>query len=182
MLRQMIVFIPVFITFFWGLVFLTYKFSTNKARYWLGLFMLVTASLYTCHAFFFLAEREIYFKTDWVYNLTSLSVYPMYYIYIRLLTCDLNFKKNYIIHFLPAIIFSSTLLIISLFLSQEEKGRYYELVLIEYNLPGKDSSLGLILMSRVFFFSRIIFGFQTIIYLILGYLLATRHNERISNF
>jgi AraC-like DNA-binding protein len=182
LLREVIVLTPVFIPLFWGLVFITSEFSKNKARYWLGIFMIVTATLYGCHALFFLTTMDVYIKTDWLYNLTSLSVYPMYYIYIRLLTCDVKLKKNYITHFLPAIILSSSLLIISLTLTHEEKVHYYEIVLKEYGMPGFGASSALKLMSVIFYLSRIIFGFQTIIYLILGYILATRHNKRIANF
>ena len=182
MLREIIVFTPMNVTAFWALVFFSNRFHENKAKYWLGLFMLVTALLYTCHAIFFHGYRDLYLKIDSLYVLSSLLVYPMYYIYIRLLTCDLTLHRLYIIHFLPAIVVSAFLLFFGQLITEEEEQLYYDYVLVRNEFPGGGVSFNLGTISAVFFMSRIIFGIQTLYYLFLGYRLVQKYNRRIANF
>lgn len=182
MLREIIILTPMNVSAFWALVFFSYRFKENRARYWLGLFMLVTAVLYTCHAVFFHGNRALYLKIDSLYLLAGLSVYPMYYIYIRLLTCDVRLKRSYILHFIPAIVFFSALLIMGQLLTSHEEQRYYDSVLIRNEFPGGGASVNLTVMAAVFFMSRLVFGLQTLIYLFLGYRLVQKYNERIANF
>lgn len=182
MVREVIVLTPIYISLFWSLVFLTNKFSVNKARYWLGIFMLVVAVLYGCHAIYFQGYKELYLKLDSVYLLAGLSVYPMYYIYIRLLTCDLKLKRFYILHFIPALTLFVTLLIAGFLLNTEDEKLYYESVLVKNKWPGQEASTLLQTTAALFFSSRIVFGLQTLLYLFFGYMLAKKYNQRIANF
>lgn len=182
MVREIIVLTPIYISLFWSIVFLTNKFSVNRARYWLGIFMLVVAVLYVCHAAYFLGYKEFYLKIDSLYLLTGLSVYPMYYIYVRLLTCDLSIKSTYILHFLPAIVLFAALFITGFLLNPEENLLYYNSVLVENKWPGQDTTPLLKIRTAVFFLSRVIFGLQTLVYLSLGFILAKKYNQRIANF
>lgn len=181
MLHILIVLTPLYITLFWSVIFLTENYNDNKARYWLGFFMLMTAILYGCHATFFLNYTEIYLKLDPVYLLMGLSVYPMYYIYIRLLTCDVNPQKNYLFHFIPSITLSILLFLTTLYATETDKNLYFNSVLLNNNWPEGNVSGIATLMSAIFFASRFIFGLQVFIYLTLGYQLAKKYNERISN-
>ncbi len=54
MTDYLIVATPVYVTLFWALVFLTGPVFRNRARFILGIFMIVAAILYSCHALFFL--------------------------------------------------------------------------------------------------------------------------------
>jgi AraC-like DNA-binding protein len=182
MLKEVVVLTPMYISLFWALVFFNNRYQENKARFWLGIFMLVTAVLYACHAVFFHDYRELYLKIDSIYLFTGLSVYPLYYIYIRLLTCDLNPKREYILHFLPAVGFSVALFLTGRFFTQEEKMLYYEMVLIKLLFPGTETSSVVKAAAAVFFMSRVVFAIQTFIYLLLGYRLVQRYNKRIANF
>lgn len=182
MVREIIVLTPIYVSFFWSLVFLTNKFSVNKARYWLGIFMAVVAVLYSCHAAYFQGYEELYLKLDSLYLLTGLSVYPMYYLYIRLLTCDLKLKRSYILHFIPAFVLFAALFISGFFLSQIEEKVYYDYVLVDNKWPPHEVSSILKAKAAVFFISRVVFGLQTLVYLFFGYLLVKKYNNRIANF
>ncbi len=182
MLREIIILTPMNVSAFWAVVFFSNRFNENRARYWLGSFMLVTALLYACHAVFFHDYRELYLKIDSLYLLSGLLVYPMYYIYIRLLTCDVTLKWSYLLHFIPAIIFSLALLVTGQLLTVQEEHRYYDNVLIRNQFPEEGASVNLTIMAVVFFMSRLVFGLQTLIYLFLGYRLVQKYNQRIANF
>lgn len=182
MLRYLIVFTPLSITLFWAIVFLTNRFVANRPRFWLGLFMLLVAVLYVCHAAFFLNFREVYLQLDSVYLFAGLSVYPMYYFYIRLLTCDVSPRKFYVRHFFPAVVLSFMLLSLSLISDPDARSIYYQSVLVENRWPGQQSPVLTQWMAAVFFSSRAIFGLQVLVYLGMGYQLVRKYDTRIANF
>ncbi len=182
MLKEVFVITPLYVTLFWALVFLIAGFSANKARFWLGLFMLVVSVLYGCHATYFLGYQQLYLKLDSLYQLVGLSVYPMYYLYIRLLTCDLTLKRSYFRHFIPAFVFFIAFFLANWLASPEEKQAYFQKVLVESEFPGGETSVLVKTMAVIFFLSRLVFGVQTLGYLVLGFRLAKKYNQRIANF
>jgi AraC-like DNA-binding protein len=182
MLKEIIVITPLYVSLFWAVVFFTASFSANKARYWLGVFMLVVSVLYGCHAAYFLGFQQLYLKLDSLYLLAGLSVYPMYYLYIRLLTCDLKLKWSYFRHFIPAFVIFAALFLSGRMASPEEQRVYFETVLVKNEFPGGEAPALVKTMAVIFFLSRLVFGLQTLVYLVLGYQLAKRYNQRIANF
>lgn len=182
MIRYVIIATPLYITGFWAIVFLTNRFSANKARFWLGIFMAIVTVLYSCHAVYFLGYHNLYLKLDGVYLGASLSVYPMYYIYVRLLTCDQEIRRNYFKHFVPAVLLAMLLSALGLMASADEKRLYFDSVLVKNSIPETGASFLVIAMSLVFFVSRIIFAVQVLLYLGLGFQLLKKYDRRISNF
>ena len=182
MIRYIIVLTPLYINMLWAIVFLTNRFSFNKARFWLGIFMAIVALLYSCHATFFLGYYNLYLKLDSLYLFSNLSVYPMYYIYVRLLTCDLSLKKFYFWHFIPAVFLAVLLFWLGSMASVEEKQQYFDSMLVKRKLPSTESSFLVLAMSMVYYISRFVFGFQVLFYLGLGYQLLRKYDKRISNF
>lgn len=182
MIRQIIVLTPVYVSAFWAVVFLVNVFSLNKARYWLGIFMITVAVLYACHAIYFLGYSDLYLQIDSLYLFAGLSVFPLYYLYVRLLTCDLTIRRFYIIHFIPPLLLGLALFLTSRFASSLDRQLYYSDVLLKNHWPGTGASLVVQLMSLLFFLSRLVFGVQVVGYLLAGYLLAKKYDHRIENF
>lgn len=172
---------PFYVSLFWGLVFLSYPLKENRARFYLGIFMLVTSILYFTHATFFESDYSLYMHIDGLYLLTGLSVYPLYYIYIRQLTIDISNKKAYLWHFLPALLLSLVLEILSFYATPYIKQLYLKDVLINHQWPSGEPTIEKY-MAFVFYLSRLVFGIQSIIYLILGLILIRKYNKRIANF
>ncbi|MDD4109685.1 MAG: hypothetical protein PHH93_13295, partial [Prolixibacteraceae bacterium] len=88
----------------------------------------------------------------------------------------------YLLHFIPAFTLGIALLLAHIYADPGDRLLYYEYVLTNNKWPGKEASAGLITLSLIFFFSRIVFGIQTFVYLIRGYLLVKKYNSRIANF
>jgi AraC-like DNA-binding protein len=172
---------PFFITFLWGLIFILNPLKENRARYGLGIFMLTASVIYFSHAVFFKHEYGFYLKIDGLYILADLLVYPMYYLYIRLLTKDIRFKKSYFYHFLPAIVLAGIFTIVHIMASPTLRETYLNEVLLRHHWPGTGATL-LKMMAALYFFSRIVFGIQALTYLILSLRLIKKHQQRISNF
>ena len=66
--------------------------------------MIFAFGVYFSHAIFFQKQYSVYLYFDPVYIFSSLSVYPMYYLYIRLLTVKSSLEVKNLIALLPALI------------------------------------------------------------------------------
>jgi AraC-like DNA-binding protein len=182
MFRDIIVLTPVYVSFFWALTFLLNRYSANTARYCLGIFMAVVAVLYACHALFFNNMQTAYLVIDFVYLMAGLLVYPMYYIYIRLLTCDLHLKKMYLLHFFPALLLGIAMWLAHRFATPVERELYYDNVLINNNWKVHSATSGFLALTFIFYLSRIVFGLQALGYLVTGIHLVKKYNRRVVNF
>ncbi len=173
---------PIYITLFWGIIFLLQKKSDNPARWVLGLFLIFACFLYVSHAIFFSRLYHLYAFFESVYLYTGLTVYPLFYTYILKLT-TLRFKsRRYLFHFLPGILFGIVSLLLTLILSPEQRIFYVKHILIDTNLKGINFSTLPGIKGWVFLLSRIVFVIQTIVYLILAIRLANQHNKTINHY
>lgn len=173
---------PFYITLFWGLIFILNPKKQNRPRFWLGIFMITTSLIYFSHAIFFEGNFSVYLKIDWIYMLAGLSVFPFYYIYIRLLTRDTHFKYNYLWHLAPAVSLTLLMEILSIIASPSDRQVYLNATLIQYEWPGQATSDIVKWMSFTYFTSRVIFGIQSLTYLLLGLRLVRKYNKRVANF
>ena len=96
--------IPFLICLGWLIVFAKCYRGADVAKRKLTWFVLVCTVLYYCHASFFTFGPEPHIETLWV--LCSLSVYPLYYLYIRQLVGSSARPLWYMI-LLPALLLSS---------------------------------------------------------------------------
>jgi len=97
---------PLYVTLFWSILLNgVVEINTNPKRF-LGLFMIVSFVVYLSHFLYFSPLPEIYIKIDALYQYASLLVYPLYFIYFRLLTVDQKFslKKHGWYLFVPTLI------------------------------------------------------------------------------
>ena len=173
---------PFYITLFWGLVFVLNPIRINRARFGLGIFMLTTSVVYFAHAVYFEGDTLFYMKIDSLYTLADLSVYPMYYLYIRLLTRDIRFKYGYLWHLLPAVVLAVLLKILLTYASAADTDFYFNHIVVRHQWPAQDVSLLLKTLATTYFASRVVFGIQSVVYLLLGLQLIKKYNKRIANF
>ena len=182
LIENIVILTPFYITVFWGLVFILSPAKANRARFGLGIFMFVAAIIYFSHAAFFEGDYSLYLNVDLLYLLAGLSVYPLYYIYIRLLTKDVKFRKTFLWHLLPAFLLSAFMGILILRASPEQRQIYLNSVLIQNHWPESANPGTAALMAFTYFFSRVFFGIQSLVYLILSIFLIRKYNKRITNF
>jgi AraC-like DNA-binding protein len=173
---------PFYVTFLWSLVFLTRPVSQNRARFLLGIFMFLSAVLYFCHASFFLGFHDFYINLDTVYLFASLSVFPVYYWYVKLLTVETNFNFQNLWHFFPALCVASIIGFFHAVTDSSVRWDYFDKVLIknDFSVVVQKDSVGW--MARIFFLSRIVFAVQVFVYLIRGYKFAHSYNSRVAEF
>ncbi len=179
MIKTILLLNPVYVTIFWALVLGSHKVQDHAPKVFLGRFMMVAFVLYLSHFFYFTLQHETYYYLDSFYTLASLLVYPLYHIYVRLLTRDSRFSPKthgrYLL--LPFLVFMLHLAGY-LLMNKEEAMRY----LVEI-LPGHSKGSGLTAyMEIVYFLFRAVFILQALLYLYLNYRLIVRHNERLVDF
>ncbi|MCC5931862.1 MAG: AraC family transcriptional regulator [Cyclobacteriaceae bacterium] len=170
---------PIYVTLFWAIVLSLYDPDKHPTKVFLGIFMWVSFILYLSHLFYFLPAYNIYRYLDAFYILAMLLVYPLYYIYVRILTIDPHFRFNlhskYLL--LPALFF---ILSVAGHFSLSESEVFYFFSEI---LQGSSKPEGKFLfMKSVYIASRLAFFLQVVVYLYLSFQLIRRHNRRIQDF
>lgn len=180
-LYGLFIFLPMLISFFWAVTFLSGLRKKNIARFVLGIFMIVQTLVYLCHGLFFSGDREIYLAFDAFYNFVGLCSYPMYYLYIRLLSSDTQPKYYYIWHFIPPFILAFILQICLFSMNFSDKTNYFNNAVMLRRYPQNASQI-VYVASTVFFIIRLVFSIQVIFYLTKSYLLVKKYDERIQNF
>lgn len=180
MIKDLIIYTPMYVTFFWAIILFSATLN-NKAKKFLGVFMVFAFLVYLSHALYFKQYEETYILFDSVYILSSLSVYPLYFWYIKLLTIEprYNFKNFKLL--IPAAVLSVSTAVIYLFMQPNERLAY-----LHGFLQGGDTDLpatALIQLQKiVFYVSRVVFAAQVIFFLFKGRKLVIRYNTGVANF
>ncbi len=170
---------PIYVTFFWAVVLNSLPRSNNVPRRFLGKFMLVALVVYLSHLVYFTGQFSLFLYIDGIFILASLLVYPLYYIYVRLLTVDLAFSprkhRKYLL--VPFSVFIFYLICVA-FLSTDEHLNFLKTPIKGFVLQGGN----LWYISLAYNLYRIVFVFQTIFYLTKSYLVISKSSERLKEF
>lgn len=179
-LEDIFIFSPTISAAFW-FVLLIIKNKKTKAQKILVLFMAAEVILYLCHTIFFSGNEKLYLKVDALYNLVGLSVFPLYYIYVRQLSVDMKIEIKQFYHLIPAAIIALLLASLFLFMEHDEKRYYLYSAVLDRELAW-DTNTKVFLASAIFLIGRILFGFQAIYYLAKSYILTKEYDESLVNF
>lgn len=181
MAEDLIIYTPMYVTFFWALVLLLTKHENNRAKFFLGVFMFVTFLLYLSHAHFFKKSVSTFPFYDPLYIFTSLSVYPLYYWYIKLLSVETSYRWYNLRLFIPAVIFTLTSIVLYQLMSPGEKLTYMDDLILKREIISSDPILTQ-LQKINYISSRFVFIVQILYFLVKGRKLIILYNRNISNF
>jgi AraC-like DNA-binding protein len=179
MLKDILLLNPVYITLFWAAVLNFYSTEKHAPKVFLGKFMMVAFILYLSHLFYFSGQLPVYRYLDSIYTWASLMVFPLYHIYVRLLTVEkqFSFKDHSKFLLLPAIIFLLHLVGVILLNKQQ-----YFIFLMEV-IPGKQKAEGVQLyLLGVYHLFRIIFILQVFYYLYQNFRLIRFNNQNLQDY
>jgi len=181
MIKDVAVLSPLYVTIFWGIVLIANS-PKGKPKFLLGIFMFVAFFLYLTPAFFFTNNYLVYFNTESLYLLTSLTVYPLYFCYIKLLTIETSFKKKNLVYFIPAVLLAAASFIVGVFFNDQQRLDYVDAFVIQRDR----SEMALLspgwIKSGIFIICRVLFVGQVFFYLLKGAILTQQHDRRIANF
>lgn len=176
MLRNFLLLNPVYVTFLWAFVLFLIDFRRNKARTFLSVLMLVSCVLYLSHYFFFLGQFHVYMYLDGVYTACSLAVYPLFHIYVRLLTVDTAFSiKKHGRYLVIPLVFLAVIYVAYLFFDKGQSFNYVQKI-----LPSASFGTGTAAFLKVVYLTnRLIFVIQAVVYLLLNFRLIARNAEQL---
>lgn len=101
MILDFLTLMPLFVSLLWAVV-LTTTHRQNNAKFTLGIFMFTTFLLFLSHFIYYNNVRNLYIYFDLIFTFTSLSVFPLYYLYIEILTKNPKTEAKHIKLFIPA--------------------------------------------------------------------------------
>lgn len=136
MLRSLLSFIPFYVCLFWFITFITHYRKSDTAKRVLTWFLFTCVVLYFCHALYFTVGLPHTMECVW--TLCSMSVYPLYYVYICNLVSRPNSPLKIFIILLPGII----------------------VALAKYFFPGEDADNARKLLFAIQLFVVIYFGYR----------------------
>ena len=170
---------PVYATLFWAVVLNTVKPHGNEPKTFLGKFFVVALFTFIAHLLYFMPFPEIYVYVDSVYFLTHLLVFPLYYIYVRLLSIDNDFslKKHYKYLLVPLVLF----VFYAVGASLMTKTEYIDFI---YNTLIKNEGVkGVFLYQKIVYFAiRVAFIIQGVVYMTLSVMAVKRNQRNVVNF
>lgn len=168
---------PVYVTFFWLIILNFSERNSTEPKKFLGKFMIFAFLVYLSHFFFYLPVKEIYPYIDSIYQLASLIVYPMYYIYIRMLTVDETFSwKKHRIYLIIPFGLSFLYLIGVLFSPWEEYGNWV------FNRMECFDIFSLCYLKLVFLVIRVVFVAQVIYTMAASFSLLRRYGHKAGQY
>jgi AraC-like DNA-binding protein len=181
MVEDIIVYTPMYVTFLWGTILILTRYKNNRAKFFLGVFMFAAFILYLSHAVFFKTNSATYKFFDPVYIFASLSVYPLYYWYIKLLSVETSIRMYNFRMLIPAVILSVVSVVLYQKMNGEETAGYINGFLrgIDHQLPD---TLFVKLQKMNYILVRVVFNVQVIAFLYYGNKLITAYNRQIANF
>ena len=102
MYQTLLSFIPFFVCLFWFITFITHYRKCDRAKRILTWFLATCVVLYLCHGLYFTVGLSHPMECLW--TLCSMSVYPLYYVYICNLVSHPNAPMKLFLFLLPGII------------------------------------------------------------------------------
>jgi AraC-like DNA-binding protein len=155
MLKFILLFTPIYVTFFWALLLHILPGGRNYAKRFMGKFMLTCVFIYIGHFLYFEQLTGILRWYDPIYQLASLLVYPLFYIYFRLLLLEIRFqwKKH-----LPYLIVPFVAFVVYSIAAYSVPGDTFVMWLYHKGLPS--DAPGISFLNILFVVTRIIFILQ----------------------
>jgi AraC-like DNA-binding protein len=179
MITEVLLLNPVYVTLFWAIVLKIQSGNGNEPKRFLGTMMIAAFVVYLSHLFYFTGNHDIYIWLDSFYSLASQSIYPLYFIYVLLLTRDKNFSLRlhggYLL--IPAAVFLMTA-IGYLIMDNATEELYVTRVMYGRDADGR----GIDYMKGVSFIARILLIVQVLVYVYLSYRKIRYHNRNIDDY
>jgi AraC-like DNA-binding protein len=177
MLKTILLLSPVYVTLFWAILLNFTVRDTTNAKKFLGKFMIFAFLVYISHFIFYYPLKDFYFIIDPIYQFASLMVYPLYYIYLKLLTVEKSFlfRKHFKFLILPFSLFF--LYLIGGFFANPE-----DLKIWVYKRNTSFDALEMQYLKLLFFFIRFTFLSQALYLMIKSLKLLKQYADKAEQY
>ena len=138
MITMIFTLMPMFVCLFWSMVLATELLvdGKNKPKAYLLAFMLTAAVLYFCHGVYFNHDTNIMPVSNTLYSVVNLSVYPLFYFYIRSLSARSNHHSTQWTLLIPAILLGVATGTLNFQMTEEERLLFFEKYLYDGTHEG----------------------------------------------
>lgn len=181
MAHSIFITMPTFVILFWLVLFILDD-NKNEAKIFFTFFLSIALVNYIIHWFYFNQNENIYNILENVWIFTSLSVYPLYYYYIRYLTKDKKINYNWIWMLIPAFTLATFSSILYILMSPQEIETFTHEILF-HNRPKSDTYSTLINLQllRMALF-KLIFTVEVALVTFFGLRFIREFNEKVLAF
>ncbi len=181
LLREVFIIMPMMVSLFWVILLLVNPRKNITKRY-LAFFMFISTINYFVHSLYFSREYELFALWDNIWILTSLSSYPLYYNYIRLLTKEETLGLKRFRTLTPAILLSLFSFVLYYMMSPQEMEIYlYEIMYHEWELSSGLTPILKLQQLKLLLF-KVIFVLQVFYTFFCGSKLIIEYNNCVSQF
>lgn len=181
LLHRILSLMPMFVSLFWVMLLLIDS-NRNLSKNYLAFFFSLTAINYFAHAAFFNREYSLFAFMDNIWVFTSLSAYPLYYYYIRLLTRDVKIDLRWSWILLPSLTLSVFSFAVYFAMSPEELDVFIHGIM--YHEQGYTKPYSQLVNLQIFrtLLFKSIFLIQVIASVYFGYRLIAQYNKEVREF
>ncbi len=180
MLLDFSIYMPTYISLTWAFILMLSS-RKNKAKYMLGFFMLAVFMVFISFVVYFNHLKNSLLPFDLLFVFGSLSIFPLYYLYIKLLTVKSEIDYSDLKHFIPAGAMLLAVAVVYVIMPPEMRKLYVHNYLYGVG-EFKNAPLliqiqtGLQYMLQLLYFLQMIFSYFKIKKQV------SEYNERIANF
>jgi len=180
MLLDFSILTPTYVSLIWAIILLVSS-RANRARFFLGIFMFIVSMIFLSHVIYYNHLKDIYLYFDLIFIFGSLSIFPIYYWYIKLLTFSSKIDYKDQVLLIPAFVMLGATLVIYLFMSKELKELYVNNYLYG---NGKMEGAPILIKSQLIlcYTLQLIYFLQIIYSYVKVKILIAEYNENIANF
>lgn len=181
LLHRILSLMPMFVSLFWVMLLLIDS-NRNLSKNYLAFFFSLTAINYFAHAAFFNREYSLFAFMDNIWVFTSLSAYPLYYYYVRLLTRDVKIDLRWSWILLPSLTLSVFSFAVYFAMSSEELDVFIHGIM--YHEQGYTKPYSQLVNLQIFrtLLFKSIFLIQVIASVYFGYRLIDQYNKEVREF
>jgi len=180
MIYILITLLPMTVCLFWTLIIcIDWHLQRSTAKLRLAVFSSAATLLYACHFIYFNHKYDALPVSDTLYCTANLSVYPLFYLYIKQVTESQWRLWRCVATLLPAIICGTTIAALYLMMIPEETDFFTHKQLYDAHYIGNST-----LLRAQFIMHKIvkgIFAIQVPMVLILGYRKLKYFDEMVEN-
>ena len=177
MIKTILLLSPVYVTLFWSISLYGNEKKYSIPRLFLSRFMLFPLIIFIGHFFYFSHLTTIYPYFDSLLQYASLLVFPVYYIYFRLLTVDKVFSLKTHARFLVIPTVLAAIYGIGVFITPTLEYRTW---LFNENAYADSGSIRFLEVMRALI--RIVYLIQVLVSVAGNYYLIRKHDEKAEQF
>jgi len=177
MIKTILLLSPIYVTLFWSISLFGNEKKHSIPRLFLSKFMLFPLIIYMGHFFYFSHLTTIYPFFDVLLQYASLLVFPVYYIYFRLLTVDKEFSLKTHARFLVIPTVLSVIYGIGVLATPRLEYRTW---LFDENAYADSGYIRFLEVMRTLI--RIVYLIQVVVSVAGNYYLIRKHGEKAEQF